>query len=286
MTAAVRKTPTVPNGGDRTGANYLLSVDTEIEALWKVVLTWLVSIGGTGNAITASSDTSLVAAIAAYAKPMGFYYVPTAANSGAATINIDSIGVIAIKDKNGAALQGGEFALGSLYPLIFDGTNFRAITIAAGAANTVSTAPDIILQDQKSSGTNGGTFTSGAWRTRDLNTLVRNNNALGSLATNQLTLPAGTYYAEWSAPAHIAGHSQTRLTNATDSTVIGYGTTAYDAGLGVQVDSRGCAVFTITSNKAFQVEHRCSSSESTDGFGMASAFGNIEVYAELRIWKQ
>lgn len=30
----------------------------------------------------------------------------------------------------------------------------------------------VILQDQKAQNTDGGTFTSGAWRTRDLNTKV------------------------------------------------------------------------------------------------------------------
>src|SRR6266576_1536624 len=123
MTAAVRKTPTVANGGSDDGTLYTNAVDVEVEALWKVAATWLTSIGGTGNAITASSDTSLVAAIAAYARPMAFWYAPASANTGPVTINIDSVSVISVKDQFGAAFQGGEFSTSGLYLLVYDGTN-------------------------------------------------------------------------------------------------------------------------------------------------------------------
>jgi hypothetical protein len=287
MTAATRKTATVANSGDRSGTNYLIGVDTEVEALWKVSWGFLIGVGGTGNAITATSDTALVAAITSYARPMGFYYVPIAANTTAVSMNIDAVGILNVYDKNGAVLQGGEFAIGTIYPLVYDGTNLRAITVAAGSANTVSTAPDVIVQDQKSSGTNGGTFTSGAWRTRDLTTLVRNNNSLASLASNQVTLPAGTYYAEWSSTAFDVNVNQSRLYNATDGSLIAYGTTSYAyTGAGPGERTRGSAVFTITSSKAIELDHQCQTTRSTNGMGGAGGFGNIEVYSEMRIWKQ
>lgn len=51
--------------------------------------------------------------------------------------------------------------------------------------------PVAVIQDQKSSGTDGGTFTSGAWRTRTLNTTVLNTIGAGfSLSSNQFTLAA------------------------------------------------------------------------------------------------
>ena len=37
-----------------------------------------------------------------------------------------------------------------------------------------------IIEDQKSAGTAGGTFTSGAWRTRDLNTEVSDPDGIVS----------------------------------------------------------------------------------------------------------
>jgi len=287
MTAAVRKTPTVANGGARDGTDYLNAVDAEIEALWTVASGWLISIGGTGNAITASTDTAIVAAIGSYKRPMRFYYQPTAVNSTAVTINIDGVGAISVLDKNGAVLQGGEFAIGSVYPLVFDGAAVRGETIVAGAANAVKSAPDIILQDQKTSGTAGGNFVSGAWRQRTLNTSVRNVIAGASLASNQLTLPAGTYYAEWRAPGYSVRQHQTRLYNATDSTVLAYGTSeANFPAAPANTWSSGGFVFTIASSKAIEIDHQCSSTENTDGFGVACGFGNTEIFTELRIWKQ
>ena len=288
MTAATRKTATVANGGDRTGTNYLIGVDTEIEALWKSSFDWLISVGGTGDVITATTDTALVAAITAWARPMGCVYVPIAANTTAPTLNRDSVGAISVKDKYGAALQGGELAIGGHYPLIFDGTNLIALTVTAGSGSQIETAPDIILQDQKTSGTAGGTFTSGSYQQRTLNILVRNNNSLGSLASNKITLPSGTYYAEWWASALQVNANQTRLWNATDSSLINFGSTEYSnsGGAYAVVKSIGCSVFTITSSKAIEIDHQCGSTVATNGFGIAATFGNIEVYAELRIWKQ
>ncbi len=63
------------------------------------------------------------------------------------------------------------------------------------------------VRDQKSNSTHGGTFTSGAYRQRDLNQVVSNPSSLGSLASNELTLPAGTYFAIAWAPAYrVDGH--------------------------------------------------------------------------------
>ena len=49
------------------------------------------------------------------------------------------------------------------------------------------------MRDEKANGTQGGTFTSGSWYTRDLNTVVTNEINGASLSSNQFTLPAGDY---------------------------------------------------------------------------------------------
>jgi len=59
----------------------------------------------------------------------------------------------------------------------------------------------ILINDTKSSGTHGGTFSSGAWRTRDLNTIVSDTGGHASLSSNQITLEAGTYECFISCPA-------------------------------------------------------------------------------------
>lgn len=46
-------------------------------------------------------------------------------------------------------------------------------------------APDWVLEDQKASGTSGGTATSGSWETRKLNTEVCDPLGLVTLASNE-----------------------------------------------------------------------------------------------------
>ena len=146
---------------------------------------------------------------------------------------------------------------------------------------------DVIIEDQKPSGTKGGGFDSGAWRTRDLNTLVYNHGSLASLSNNKFTLPAGTYCIDWDAPAHCVNRHKTRLYNYTNSTVVAYGTNEYAA---ADVDERetasrswGTAIVTITASTAFTIQHYSQASYSA-GFGEASSFGT-EVYTRVRIKK-
>ena len=112
---------------------------------------------------------------------------------------------------NGADTIDGAttYALSSQYAFVFivsDGTNWQTIVKSSSA----TTNAFLHLQDQKTSGTEGGNFTSGAWNTRTLNTEV--TDTIGStLSSNQFTLPAGTYYIEASAPAYSVGRHLSRL---------------------------------------------------------------------------
>src|SRR3990172_5694485 len=59
----------------------------------------------------------------------------------------------------------------------------------------------VLVTDEKAQGTNGGTFTTGAWRTRDLNSEKSDVNGLATVASNQVTLAAGTWLFRCIAPA-------------------------------------------------------------------------------------
>lgn len=283
MTAAIRKTPTVANGGSDVGTTFTQLLDNEIEALWTVSTGYLTSIGGTANAITASSDTALVAAILAYARPMSFFLVPTANNTTATTINIDSVGVKNIVDKDGNALTSGLLVSGRLHLIIYDGTSFRLFSTAP-PSNPPTPAPDIIVREEETTSTAGGTFTSGSYVTRVLNTSVRNVIGGASLASNAVTLPAGTYCVQWSAPGFSCGLHATRLFNVTDSTVIETGT-AEDSAVSAQTRSQGIAVFTLSVAKAIRIEHRCGTTQATNGLGTPTTFAAKEVYTWVNIWK-
>lgn len=151
----------------------------------------------------------------------------------------------------------------------------------------------LILQDQKASGTNGGTFTSGAWRTRDLNTTVFNSIIGFSLAANQFTLLSGTYIIRASAPGVISARHATRLQNITDASTVLAGTSEFSSLLsdpteGFTTRSFIIGDFTITATKVFEIQHRCDHTQATLGFGVAAggsfAVAN-ELYTEAQIWK-
>ena len=74
----------------------------------------------------------------------------------------------------------------------------------------------MIVRDQKANGTQGGDSVSGA-NTRVLNTVQKNNINGASLASNQVTLPAGDYEIDATAPAFNCSQSKAYLYNVTDT---------------------------------------------------------------------
>ena len=144
-----------------------------------------------------------------------------------------------------------------------------------------------IICDEKGADTDGGTFTNGAWRTRDLNTEIADPDGIVSIASNQFTLGAGSYLIEASAPAHDIDRHQARLYNATTSAVVQYGKNAQissaDSGT---TDSYVIARVTITGNTAFEIQHRCQTTKSTAGFGLDNNFGGTSIFTVVKIFKE
>lgn len=162
----------------------------------------------------------------------------------------------------------------------------RVVILAAGGTTGGGgSGPSLLVQDEKAQNTAGGTFTSGDWRTRTLNTVKVNEITGASLASNQVTLPAGTYDAVWSAPCFSTGNMrhQTRLYNVTDAEVIAPGS-SQGTFTSATTRSMGDARFTLAASKVIELQHRCQTTQSNNGFGVESNFGT-EVYAILRIRK-
>jgi hypothetical protein len=143
------------------------------------------------------------------------------------------------------------------------------------------------FSDQKAANTAGGTFTSGAWRTRDINTTVGTNGISGaSIASNQITLPAGTYLIQGSAPAYDVNQHMTRFYNITDSTVAINGGSAYtDATDTVVTHSPFSGVVVIAGTKVFEVQHYAATTAATTGFGIAANNGSVETYTQITVLK-
>lgn len=137
----------------------------------------------------------------------------------------------------------------------------------------------IVVVDEKTANTAGGTFTAGAWQTRTLNTLRVNDNATASLDSDQVTLPAGTYECWILAPAFSVERHKIRLqdTTGTATLVMGLSNNASSGGNESNV-SILYGKFTISVSSALEVQHRCGTTKSSNGFGLQSNFGVVEVY--------
>ena len=140
--------------------------------------------------------------------------------------------------------------------------------------------------DSQASGTNGGTFTSGAWRTRVLNTAAVNAIAGASLASNEVTLPAGTFLAFFAAPARNVNAHAAQLYNVTSAAVLARGCNASSSSTTVDDSANtswGVAGFTLAAPAALTVRHRCQTTANNTGFGSACSFGDTETYSQLMI---
>jgi len=155
---------------------------------------------------------------------------------------------------------------------------------AAGVVWGASGPPDVILQHQLASGTSGGGFTSGSDQIRPVNTEVRDVFNICTVASNQFTLAAGTYYIKALAQSFNIGLNQLILWNATDSAALARGDS--NSILGVS-DTNGVtltAVFTIAAAKALEIRQRGANTQAGSGMGVPTSFG-VETYLTVELWR-
>jgi len=160
-----------------------------------------------------------------------------------------------------------------------------------------------VIFDRKASSEDGGTFTSGAWRTRDLNHIESDPDNIVSISNNQFTLQPGTYNIEWMAQTSNVKQHRSRLYNATDSVAVtfGDGTDTSEGGVccnkyghswntitGYSRSRGSVAKLTITSAKAFEIGHICDTTRADNGFGLKtndSAYDSYNYYTMVVIYK-
>ena len=154
-----------------------------------------------------------------------------------------------------------------------------------------------IIADVKTSNGDGGTFTTGAWRTRDLNTELSDEDSIVSISSNQFTLAAGSYLIIFSAPALRVNSHQLRLYNITSSAAVQSGNVEYAAsGSGKAGNTaNGSARVVISSSTVFEIQHRGGYTQSSYGFG-AGTSGSLDwagdtattgtIYCIVEIYKE
>jgi hypothetical protein len=144
------------------------------------------------------------------------------------------------------------------------------------------------FREEQASGTHGGTFTAGAWRTRVLNTILTNDIG-ASLASNQITLPPGKYKIHASCPAYFVDGHKAILYNvdAASDAIVGTSEYAYVTAATPTPVTRSFVngVIQVVSETVFELRHRCESTTATTGLGCAVTLGVVEVYSEILIEK-
>ena len=169
-----------------------------------------------------------------------------------------------------------------------DGSGALGWTTVASGGKFASYAA---ICDKKAYDADGGTFSDGAWRTRNINHTIRDeDDIVSSISSDQFTLVAGDYLIRWTAPAENVNRNTSRLYNATDSAVVGTGTTIFlSNGISTEVtgSSTGTAYVSISAPKAFEIQHYGQTSRSTTGFGMKSNLSGVDsIYTIVEIFKE
>lgn len=148
------------------------------------------------------------------------------------------------------------------------------------------------IKDVKASGTDGGTFTSGAFQTRVLNNLSGDN--IVSLSSNQFTPEAGTYFITAYATGFRVGAHKAKIRNVTDSVDALIGSTSFSSSNLTDINNEVTGDVTMSiitgpivtdGTKAYELQHRCQNTLASLGFGTSSSFGVSEVYSQVILVK-
>lgn len=116
-------------------------------------VTWCGTAGGTANAITLSDPLSLTS----FEDGAMLFFEAALENTGAATIDVNSIGAVPLVRSEGDALEAGDLHGGSRYMIIYDSGNARWRLLNDGVAQkgaTGATGPagETPVSDLKKSG--------------------------------------------------------------------------------------------------------------------------------------
>ena len=132
-----------------------------------------------------------------------------------------------------------------------------------------------------------GTFTSGAWQTRQINTEVVDTDNIVTLSSNQFTLQAGTYQIKFGACAYKVNRHVTRLREISPTAqTIASGSAQYSWSSGADLSwSRGWVRTTITQATTYEIQHQCQTTYSNNGFGFQMTFSGAD-YVQVEIYKE
>lgn len=177
-------------------------VDDQI-ALITVVTPAGLQAGTATYAVTAGGTTvytaSLTPTLTVYTEGMRVYLKINASNTGASTLNIDSLGAKSIKKNTSQDVISGDLPANSLIELMYDGTNFCILAITSPYA-FLTAKGDIIAASASNTpvrvpvGSNGKMLLTDSAQTAGLNWFTRfkiGNDTHGSNTTDVQTIAHG-----------------------------------------------------------------------------------------------
>lgn len=211
--------------------------------------------GATTIATVSGTDTltgTLNPAPSAYATGNLFSFVAAATNTGAVTINLNSLGAKSITRQGASALIAGDLVSGQVYLIEYDGTRFQLINPSNLGVSTISFGSTGLTPSTATSGAvtvsgtlavaNGGTGTSGT----TANLTVDGTNPVGFLNIPQNSQSAAYTLVLSDAGKHIL-HPSTDA-NARTYTIPANSSVAYPIGTAVTFVNMTSQVVTIAIN--------------------------------------
>ena len=141
------------------------------------------------------------------------------------------------------------------------------------------------VHDSGTSTTYFGTYTTGAWRTRDIDTEVSDEDGIVTISSNQFTLQAGNYRIRYGATSYTVDKHALRLRNVTDTSTVGYGVATFGYSYSPILFTEGTVRVSIASAKAFEVQGYPAVTKASNGMGFAMVNGSsyetiVEIFKE------
>lgn len=135
--------------------------------------------------------------------------------------------------------------------------------------------------------TDGGALANGVWTTRIWNTEVVNNITGASLASDQITLPTGTFYIQVNCSVFNGSFCPLRIRNITDSTTEHLGTYPLinnsDNSTG---QARMGGLVTIAASKVFEIQQYSTLSPTNGQGNSLTTLGENSLWGDLYIWER
>lgn len=235
--------------------------------------------GGTANAITIALTPTVTAF---FAGPKWWRTGASANSSTTPTLQTDALAAKTIVKGNNAALAVGDIPANTWMCSVYDVTLDKEVLLNPAYGVLSSSGGYMLLQHQLAQGTDGGSAASGV-NTRPLNTTVANTITGASLASNQFTLPAGTFELDGVASTYASNGNKAYFYNVTSSlTYMGQNQRAAGGG-GTGTLSRAQAFVVLAAPAVFELRHYYDTAAPTNGYGTALGAGGIEVYATVNV---